>query len=124
MTLCIAYGPIHIRDKCIFASYAEIQDGRQKFQICAKRYVQKKVETDSLYTFGVQKILSKHSISHHFQHKCVILKNSRWPPKMAGKTILGKNWQIALHIPGGGEYFNEIALSHTVSEINVFLTFT
>ena len=42
---------------------------------------------------------------------------------MAGKEFLEKNCQITLRISWGVKNFAEMALSRTVSEINIFLCF-
>ena len=44
--------------------------------------------------------------------------------KYRGKTIFGKSHQLTLLILWGVKNFNEIAISHTVAEINAFLRFT
>ena len=49
---------------------------------------------------------------------CVLCRNLRWPPKMAGKPIFGKNSQMTLQIPWGS--FVKINRSHAGSEINGF----
>ena len=48
--------------------------------------------------------------------------NSRWPPKNGGKVIFAKCGQYTLQIPCGSKIFVEVALSHTVSEVNTFFT--
>ena len=42
---------------------------------------------------------------------------------MAGKQFFGKKWQMTLCIPYGIKSFFKIALSHTISEINIILFF-
>ena len=49
---------------------------------------------------------------------CVLRRNSRWPPKVAGKRFLRKSpvdWVVRV------KNFVEIALSRSFSEINAFL---
>ena len=50
---------------------------------------------------------------------CVLRRNSRWPPKVAGKQFWGK---LAVDFADTMQVKNfvEIALSRTVSQINVF----
>ena len=76
-------------------------------------------------------------------HFRVLLRNSRWPPKRAGKdfwgnladnsantlgvkkdgkTIFGKTYHMTVDTLGL-KNFAEIALSRTISETNVFLCF-
>ena len=52
---------------------------------------------------------------------CILCRNSRWPPKNGGKVIFAKCGQYTLQIPCGSKIFVEIALSHTVSEVNALL---
>ena len=98
------------RDKCVFAFYAEIQDGRQKWH-----------ENDFCrYPVG-QKFRQNSSISHRFREKCVLrfMQKFEMAAKNGGKTIFGETHQKtadALRIKN----FVKIALSHTVSEKNVF----
>ena len=51
-------------------------------------------------------------------------RNSRWPPKMTEKPFWGKKLPGDISNTLGVNNFVEIALSHTVSKINVFLRFT
>ena len=64
------------RDKCTFAFYTEIQDGCQKWR---------ESSFCSMLPFR-----GNCSISHRFQEKCfyILRRNSRWPPKVAGKRFL------------------------------------
>ena len=53
-------------------------------------------------------------------HYCILRRNSRWPPKMAGKQFCEKSPVdpvVTLRVKN----FIEIALSRMVSQINVFL---
>ena len=54
---------------------------------------------------------------------CVLHRNSRWLPKMAGKRFWTKSPVNSGDTPAI-KYFNEIAQSRIVSEINAFLHFT
>ena len=51
---------------------------------------------------------------------CVLCRNSKWPPKVAGKRFLGKDSADNLRVKN----FMEISLSRAISEINGFLRFT
>ena len=53
----------------------------------------------------------------------ILHKNSRWPPKIAGKRLLGTLTSTLCSYPVG-QKFIEIALSHTISKINAFVHFT
>ena len=52
-------------------------------------------------------------------HFCILRRNSRWPPKVAGKRFLLKVASRLFIYPVGPK-FRRIALSCTVSEISVF----
>ena len=53
----------------------------------------------------------------------VLSRNSRWPPKMTKKLFLAKSSRRLCMYPVGQNFFL-ISLCHTISEINVFLSFT
>ena len=73
----------YLRDKCVFAFYAEIQDVQPKWQ---ENYFWGKSPVDSRYPPD-QNFCQNHSILHCLRDKCIFAfyTNSRWPPKMAGK---------------------------------------
>ena len=50
---------------------------------------------------------------------CALRRNSRWPPKVAGKQFLGKVASRLWRYPAGQE-FVKITLSRSISEINAF----
>ena len=106
----------HLLDKCVFAFYAEIQDGRQKWQesdFCEKSSVH---PADTLRVQNFFQISLSHTVSE--MCFCVLRRNLRWPLKMAGKWFFAKSCQNTLWIPTLWlKNFAEIALSHTVSEI-------
>ena len=94
-----------------FAFYAEIQDGRQSFG-------------------------RSRSILHHFRDKCennfweklpdksiffgISCRNSRWPPKNAGKTTFLEKTPVYSTDVLQVKKFVNIALSHTVLEKKAF----
>ena len=90
----------HFQDKCVFALYAEIQDGCQKWQesdFCEK------LPVDSANTLWVQNF----SISHCFQDKgafCTLCRNLRWPPKVGGKQFLTKVTSRIFIYPAGQKF--------------------
>ena len=53
---------------------------------------------------------------------CTLCRNSRGPPKIVAKMILGKKWQMTAYILWF-KNFVEIARSHNIYEINAFLRF-
>ena len=54
---------------------------------------------------------------------CVLTRNSRWPPNMAGKRLLSKSSR-SIWVYSWPKNFIEIAQSCTVSEIKALLSFT
>ena len=101
------------RDKCVFAFYAEIQDGHQKWQ---QNDFWEKSPVDSATLPGGKKFRPNRCISHRFPDKCVFTfyaeiqdgrqkwqENDFWEnmPVDSGDTLALKN-------------FNEIALSRTI----------
>ena len=90
------------RDKCVFAFYAEIQDGRQKWR---KNDFWEKLPVDSAYTVRVKNFV-KINLSHtvfKIMRFCILPKNSRWPPKNGVKVIFAKCRQYNLQIPYGSK---------------------
>ena len=71
------------QDKCTFAFYAEIQDGRPKWR---ESDFGLKLPVDSSYTLRAKNFVEI-ALSHRFRDKCfyVSRRNSRWPPKVVGK---------------------------------------
>ena len=61
---------------------------------------------------------------------CILHRNLRWLPKVAGKNFLGEVATGLYRYPGGKQFcrnrivFDINALAHTVSEIKTFLEFT
>ena len=111
------------RDKCVYVFYVEIQDDRQK---CQENDLWEMSPVDSADTLEGQKFRQNRSILHRFRDKCIYVfyaeiqdgcqkwrENNFWKklPVNSGDTLAIKN-------------FNEIALSHIISAINVFLHFT
>ena len=71
-------------DKCVFALYAEIQDGHQKWR---ENNFGEKSPVDSADTLR-SKISCKslsHTVSQINEFFYVLRRNSRWPPTLAGK---------------------------------------
>ena len=71
---------------CVFAFYAKIQDGRQKWQ--ENNFWQ--------WTLRVKKFRRNWSISHRFEDQCVFAfyaENQGSRQKMSGKMIFGKSLQ-------------------------------
>ena len=56
------------------------------------------------------------SILHHFRHNtvCILHKNSRWPPKIAGKYFLGKS---RIRYPGCQKLPQNRSISHSFQDI-------
>ena len=98
-----------LRDKCIFAFYAEIQAGCQKW--CENDFWGK-LPHDSEDTLGTKILTNLLYLTPfaRYMHFCVLGRNSRWPPKIAGKRFLGKVASSLCLYPGG-QKFVEIALS-------------
>ena len=55
---------------------------------------------------------------------CILRRNSKWPPKVAGHQFLGKIASRLCGYPVGQKLRRKLLLSHSVSEINTFLRFT
>ena len=77
----------------------------QKFKMATKKWQQndfwEKSPVDSADTLGVKtfnKIAVSHTVSEEMR-LCVLHRNSRWSPKMAGKRFLEKTRQLTLEIP-------------------------
>ena len=76
---------------------------------------------------GGQKFRQNPSVSHGFRDKCIFLhfmQKFMMATKNDRKMLFGKNAflnHLIVQIPSGVKNFAEITLSHTVSEINVFL---
>ena len=111
------------RDKHVFAFYTEIQDGRQKWR--EKQFLGKVANRVCTYPVG-QKFRQNRSISLSFRVKRVFAFNAeiqdgrqKWrkndvcekSPVDSADTLQVRN-------------FVEIALSRSISEINMFLRFT
>ena len=93
-------------DECVFF-YAEIQDGCQKWQ---ENDFWGKSPVDSAYILQVKIFRRNHSILHCLQNKCILCRNSRWPPKNGGeKCFLGKITSRVCLYPAG-QNFAEIAI--------------
>ena len=122
------------QDKCVFAFYAEIQDGRQKWQesdFCEKPPVD---SADNLQVRNyVETTLSQTACQINvFWVLCI---NSRWPPflkrvKFATSSLLRyplsdfcKMSPVHSADTLRVQNFVEIALSHTISEKNALLRF-
>ena len=86
-----------------------------------------KIAKSTLLRYPVdRKFHQNRSISHCFQDKYiffVLRRNSRWPPKMAGKRFWGKS-PVDSAYTLWVENFVEITLSCIVSEISVFAFYT
>ena len=102
--------------------YAEIQDGRQ---IWRENDFWEKSPVDSTVTLGV-KNFNKIALSctvTEINAFCVLHRNSRYLQKWRKKRFLGKVTSVDSADTLGVKTFNEIVLSHTVSEINAFMCF-
>ena len=103
------------QDKCVFAFYAEIQHGCQKWResdFCEKPPV------DSAHNLQIRNFVEI-TLSRtvcQINVFCILRRNSIWSPKNGGKVIFAK---CRLRV----QNFVEIALSHTVSEMNALLRF-
>ena len=110
------------RDKCIFAFYTEIQDGYQKWR--GKRFLGKVVRKSCIYPTG-KKSCRNCSILHPFQDKCIFAFNAEIQDdrQNGGKAIFLEKLPVNSTDTLRVENFVEIALSCTVSEINMFWHF-
>ena len=105
------------RDKCVFAFYAEIQDGCQKLRennFCERSSV------DSADTLRVKKFFEI-ALPSTISFLCFTQK-FKITAKNGGKMIFGKNRQYTLQTLWV-KHFVKIALSHTISDINAFFRF-
>ena len=60
------------------------------------------------------------SISHYFQDKCLLHRNSRWQLKIAGKQILRKVASIPWNYPVGQKFHRNCTTSHCFQDKCVF----
>ena len=108
----LCQNPRFPRRMCLIFFSAEIQDGRQKWR-------------ENEFCEKLANRLSRCPVRKSFCLNCsicILRRNSRWLPKMVGKVILEKSpadSAVTLRV----KIFVEIALSRTVSKINVFLYF-
>ena len=72
------------RDKCVFAFYTEIQDGRQKW---GGNNFWRKSPVDSADTLQVKTFVENCSSSLRFRDKCVLSHKFKLAAKSGGKTI-------------------------------------
>ena len=90
-------------------------------------FMQRHDYADTLGGGGGQKFRQNPSVSHGFRDKCIFLhfmQKFMMATKNDRKMLFGKNAflnHLIVQIPSGVKNFAEITLSHTVSEINVFL---
>ena len=102
-------------DKYVFVFNAEIQDDRQKWRennFCEKSPVD---STDTLRLKNFVEIALSRTVSE-INAFLRLRRNSRWPPKVAGKWFLQKLASRLWKYPVGQK-------SRSVSEINAFLHF-
>ena len=81
-----------------------------------------KSPVDPADTLQVKKFRQNQSISLSVRDKhvsCVLRRNSKWPPKVAGKRFLGKVASRLCRYPVGKKFLR----NRSVSEINAFLHF-
>ena len=138
------------QDKCVFAFYAEIQDGRQKRR---ENDFGEKSPVDSADTlwvkYFVESTLSRTVIETneflHFMQKfkmvaknggktialylaplskqmsfCILCRNSRWLPKMAGKQFWGKVASTLYRYPVGQKFCRNHSISYCFRDKCVF----
>ena len=112
------------RDKCIYMFYTEIQDGCQKLR---ENNILAKSPVNSGDTLAI-KNFNEIALSHIVPDINVFLRFNqkfKMATKNGRKMISGKNHQLTLLLPClGVKFFDQIAVSHTVSQINAFLRFT
>ena len=101
------------RDKHVFAFFAEIQDGHQKWW---ENDFWEMSPVKSIYTLWIKNLVEIAVSSSIIEINGFLrfTQKFKMAAKTGEKTIFGENCQYK---------FVEIALSHTVSEINTFLCF-
>ena len=113
--------------KCILGFCIENQDGHQKWH---KKYFFLEILPDDSADNPRSKFLLKSLYHPPFPRKLGLFeipcRNSRWPPKMAGKLASGKSRQRNCYCTYTLRVKNctDLAVYRTVSEINAFLNFT
>ena len=97
----------------------------QKFKMAAKNGRENdfwgKLPVDCRYPTG-QKFCQNRSISHSYRDECVLHRNSRWPPKMAGKRILGKVASRLSRYPTGQSLCQNLSISQSSRDKCIFCT--
>ena len=87
-------------EKCVFAFYAEIQDGRKK-KMAGKRFLGKVTRRVCRYPGG-QKFCRNCSFSHHFQDKCILaffMLKFKMAAQNGGKATFWENCHFTEQIP-------------------------
>ena len=93
--------------------------------MAGKRFLGKPFPDDSTDTLGVKsfvKIALSCTVSEISVFLC-FTKKFKMAAKNSRKMIFGKSRNRTLRIPFGSNFFSQIALSHTISEINAFWCF-
>ena len=114
---------LRFRDKHVFAFYAEIQDGHQKWR---ENIFREKSPVDIANTLRVKnsvEIALSRSVSEINAFLCLTQK-FKMATKSGGKTFFCKIMPVDSADTPWVKKFVKIALSHSVSKINIFLHFT
>ena len=115
--------PLCFRDKRVLAFYAEIQDVHQKWR--EKDFWEKSPVyfRDTLWVKNFVEIALSHSISE-VNVFLRLMQKFKMAAKSGGKTFFCKKLPVDSADTQWVKNFVEIALSHSVSEINTFFCFT